>query len=311
MTEGWPRRVAVQAIVVAALCSAAAHAAALVPIWPFTLFEHFRVQYAVVGALVVAAAAALRVRIYFDVALIALLLDAIPLAADLGQTPRRADGGAPVRVLALNVLTTSGGFAQVRELITEERPDVIGLVEVDQRWLDELAPVLVDYPGRIEFARPDNFGIALYARGRVTGAIEQLGGPLPTAVAEIALERARLSVLLTHPIPPISDEASDQQERQLDAVAARARTIAGPVLVMGDLNLTPWARGFRRLVRRSELCDTRAGFGIQASFPAGMAMMRIPIDHVLASCDIGVHDRRIGRDVGSDHLPVIVDLAVP
>ena len=50
---------------------------------------------------------------------------------------------------------------------------------------------------------------------------------------------------------------------------------------------------------------------MQASFPAGMAVMRIPIDHLLASCSIGVRDRRIGRDVGSDHLPVVVDLVVP
>jgi len=32
---------------------------------------------------------------------------------------------------------------------------------------------------------------------------------------------------------------------------------------------------------------------------------------VLVSCSIGVRSRRIERDVGSDHLPVLVDLSVP
>jgi endonuclease/exonuclease/phosphatase (EEP) superfamily protein YafD len=80
---------------------------------------------------------------------------------------------------------------------------------------------------------------------------------------------------------------------------------------MGDLNATPWSRPFVHLVESSGLCDTRAGFGVQASFPAASWLLRIPIDHVLASCGIGVQSRRIGRDVGSDHLPVIVDLVVP
>jgi endonuclease/exonuclease/phosphatase (EEP) superfamily protein YafD len=80
---------------------------------------------------------------------------------------------------------------------------------------------------------------------------------------------------------------------------------------MGDLNATPWSRPFRRFVGRSGLCDSRAGFGVQASFPAASALLRIPIDHVLVSCVIGVRNRRIGRDVGSDHLPVIVDLVLP
>jgi endonuclease/exonuclease/phosphatase (EEP) superfamily protein YafD len=80
---------------------------------------------------------------------------------------------------------------------------------------------------------------------------------------------------------------------------------------MGDLNATPWSRPFHRFVGRSGLCDSRAGFGVQASFPAASALLRIPIDHVLVSCVIGVRNRRIGRDVGSDHLPVIVDLVLP
>ena len=63
------------------------------------------------------------------------------------------------------------------------------------------------------------------------------------------------------------------------------------------------------LVGTTGLCDTRAGFGYQGSFPASSAILRIPIDHVLVSCEVGVRARRIGPDVGSDHLPVIVDLA--
>ena len=83
------------------------------------------------------------------------------------------------------------------------------------------------------------------------------------------------------------------------------------MVIIGGLDATPWSAAFRRLLGRSGLCGTRAGFGLQASFPAGHALLRIPLDHVLASCTIGVRDRRVEADVGSDHLPAIVDLVVP
>lgn len=309
---GFMKRLLIAATALAVLGLAAAWVVAWIPMWPCTLLEHFRVQYAVGGGVLLAAAVALRLRGWSDVAAIATLLHGLPVAADLTRSPQGGPaGGAAIRVLLLNVHTESSSFDQVRQLIADEKPDLIGLIEVDERWLAGVAPAVRDFPGRIEQPRGDNFGVALYARGQVTGAIESLGSSLPSVVAEATIRGARLRVLLTHPLPPVSSGAYEQEERQLAAVAARTRASAGPVLVMGDFNATPWSRLFVRLQRDTGLCDSRAGFGLQASFPAEMAVMRIPIDHLLASCSIGVRDRRIGRDVGSDHLPVIFDLVVP
>ncbi|MEJ7597577.1 MAG: endonuclease/exonuclease/phosphatase family protein [Kofleriaceae bacterium] len=276
------------------------------------LFEHFRLQYVEVGVVVIIVAAVLHLRGYFDVAAIATLVNLLPVVADLrASTTSIPPDGTSIRVLVLNVHTESTSFEQVRQLIADEKPDLIGLVEVDRRWLDAIAPAVAAYPGRIEEPRPDNFGIALYARGRVVGAAEELGSSLPSVVADVAIGDAKVRAIVTHPLPPMSAAALDHQQAQLDAIAVRARADATPLLLMGDFNATPWSRPFLRLLRRSALCDSRAGFGVQASFPATSLLLRIPIDHVLASCTVGVRDRRIGRDVGSDHLPVIVDLVVP
>jgi endonuclease/exonuclease/phosphatase (EEP) superfamily protein YafD len=249
---------------------------------------------------------------YFDLAVIATLLHMLPVVADPGaHSSADAGDGTPVRVLVVNVHTSNRAFDLVRQLIADENPDVLGLVEVDHRWLAELAPVLASFPGRIEQPRGDNFGIALYARAPLTGEVVELGSSLPSIAAELSIANARLAVIVTHPLPPVSGAAVDQMSEQFDAVAERARSMRPPVLVMGDFNATPWSRPFVRLVERTGLCDSRAGFGLHASFPASSRLLRIPIDHVLASCSVHVRDRRIGRDVGSDHLPVIVDLTVP
>lgn len=307
-----PKQWLIAAMALAVLGLAAAWVVAWIPMWPCTLLEHFRVQYVVGGGALLAVAVALRMRGWSDVAAIATLLHGLPVAADLTRSPQPGPSdGAAIRVLLLNVRTENSRFDQVRRLIAEEKPDLIGLVEVDERWIAGVAPAVRDFAGRIEQLRSDNFGVALYARGQMTGASESLGGSLPTVVADVAIGDVRLRVLLTHPMPPVSGGAYELQARQLAAVAERARASAGPILVMGDFNATPWSRLFARLRRDTGLCDSRAGFGVQASFPADMAVVRIPIDHLLASCSIGVRDRRIGRDVGSDHLPVIVDLVVP
>lgn len=305
------RRVATVAIRVAIGGLVAAAFAAFLPLWPCSLFEHFRVQYLFAAVLLAAAAYPIAPRGWFDAALITALIELCILAPDLqrARRPLPADG-TPVRFLLANVLTANERYANVRDLIASTHPDLVGLVEVDDIWLAELEPALAGYR-RLTSPRSDNLGIALYARGSIDGAIEALGTEWPSVVATVTFAHARLSVVLTHPIPPITAAHERAQTRQLDAVAARALTLPPPVAIAGDLNATPWSRTFLRLVARSGLCDSRAGFGLQTTFPTNLAILGIPIDHVLLSCDVGVRDRRIGPAIGSDHFPVILDLVLP
>src|SRR5215208_5996816 len=119
------RRFAVAAVALAALGVVASVVVPLIPAWPFTLFEHFRFQYLWVGIVVVAAAAALRVHVWFDAALIATLVNALWLVPDLSRSKRTLPVGTPLRVLVLNVHTKSSGFAQVAKLIADTKPDVL------------------------------------------------------------------------------------------------------------------------------------------------------------------------------------------
>jgi endonuclease/exonuclease/phosphatase (EEP) superfamily protein YafD len=307
-----PKRLLLTLVLLATLCLAGVWIVAWIPGWPWTLSEHFRVQYVVSGVVLLACTAALRAPRSLDAVAIVTLLHALPITSDLTASPASPPvGGVPVRVLLANVWTEGEGFAKVRQLIADENPDVIGLIEVDRRWLTELAPALHGYAGRIEEPREDNFGIALYARGQLTGGVEHLGGDLPSVIADVALDGAPVQVIVTHPLPPVDDFAYLRQRDQLEAIAGRASGSTTPVVIMGDFNATPWSRLFVQLRHRAGLCDSRAGFGVQASFPSAPVVLRIPIDHLLASCSIGVRDRWIGPDVGSDHLPVIVDLVIP
>ncbi len=279
-----------------------------VPVWPLVLVEHFRVQVTIGGAFVTAAAFALRAR-SADLAAFATLVTLLAIGPDLAATRTELPAGTHVRVLVSNVLTENHAYAKLAAAIVDESPDVVALVEPDRAWLDALAPSLEGY-ARIEAPRDDHLGIALYVRGELHGEVRELANGTPNIFAEVTVNGAVFRVVVVHPVPPLSAALQAKLERYFAELGPLVR--GDPrVVVAGDFNATPWSRTFRAMMNTSGLCDTRAGFGVQATRPADRWLLRIPIDHVLTSCSIGVRDRRVGPDVGSDHLPVVVDLVIP
>ena len=81
-------------------------------------------------------------------------------------------------------------------------------------------------------------------------------------------------------------------------------------LVVGDLNTTPWSPYFKDLLKLGALRNSMKGWGVQTTWPATSYPLRIPIDHALHSPGLVILNREIGPDVGSDHLPVILDVHV-
>jgi len=111
-------------------------------------------------------------------------------------------------------------------------------------------------------------------------------------------------------LPPGSAEYARLRNEQLHTVAAQVKASYRPVILIGDLNGTPWSPYFRDFLRASGLRNTSQGRGVQGSWPAGLPAGRIPLDHCLVSPEIRVIDRQVGPQVGSDHLPLLVDLEV-
>ena len=98
------------------------------------------------------------------------------------------------------------------------------------------------------------------------------------------------------------------RDAQIRFAAEWAEGRDGAVIVVGDLNATPWSWPFG-LLTEAGLRNSQVGFGLQASFPArSMFVFRVPIDHLLHSDDLMVRDRYLGPALGSDHFPLIVDL---
>lgn len=278
--------------------------------WFFELFSHFRVQYAS-GLLLVGTALLLlrRPRTGLSFLAIASVNAAVIIPLYLGAADASAGGGR-LRLVSMNVHTQLGDPERVRREVLQWMPDVIVLLEVNQRWARRLGWLSASHPYSIVETREDNFGIALYSNRPLSKkqTIWLGSALLPTATAEIEIDGVLLTLLATHPLPPTGRENAALRNEQLQRIADFAANNR-PIIVVGDLNTTPWSPHFRRLLRDGNLLNSAQGYGIQATWPQQSLLFRIPIDHCLHSPDVKVIGRKVGDDIGSDHFPVVVDIA--
>jgi endonuclease/exonuclease/phosphatase (EEP) superfamily protein YafD len=286
------------------------------------LFTHFRAYYVAVllpaGTLLLfvrgrrLVAAGVLVVGFWNLLLMAPLY--VPSRNPDATSGEAADdaGTTKLRILVANVYTANRRHDIVNALIDYEDADLVLLMEVNGPWLAALEDSLNSYPHRVERPRDDNFGIALYSRVPWDAAeVVELGeAEVPSVIARFTIGGKKLAAIGTHTLPPMGAERSALRNDQLRAVAKYLRTVEGSRLVMGDLNMTSWSPHFRDLLSEAGLVDSRRGRGIQPTWTAFRGLVRLPLDHVLVSPDITVTDRRIGIPIGSDHLPVIVELAL-
>lgn len=283
--------------------------------WLLDIASHFRVQYGILLALGAALAWWLGEPL---LGLIAALLafTNLVLVLPLYTPPRSALAASRHtsirRVLFANLWQPNRQHDRLRALVEQTAPDLILLVESNQRWLDELEPLRPAYPFWVVQPREDNYGVALLSRWPVReSAIHTFSAAgVPTLAAAVELAGRLVQVICTHPPPPKSQSETRARDEQLENLAAFVAGRDTPLMVCGDLNLTPWSPVFWRFLRRSSLRNSARGFGIQASWPVGKPILGVPLDHCLVSPEVTVLDHRLGPAIGSDHYPVIVDFSL-
>ena len=134
---------------------------------------------------------------------------------------------------------------------------------------------------------------------------------IPTIFARVRMDGRPLDLIATHPMPPGEALLAAERDRQLDWLAGEISGLSAPVLLIGDLNASPWSPVLGRFLRKCNLIDSARGRSIHPTWPAFIPPLWIPIDHVLHSPGIVARNYRVGTSIRSDHLPVIADFSWP
>ena len=214
--------------------------------------------------------------------------------------------------MLLNVNTHKGDAMRVSRAIEEIDPDFLVLEEISEEWIEKLQNLRQSHPYNIIHTREDNFGIGLFSKHPLQEkGIVYIGNAfVPSVIATVEVQGQMLTIFGTHPPPPGSPQSTAWRDDQLASIPEYLKAYPGPLLLLGDLNISPWSCHFPRLLEKTGLRDSAQGRGFSPTWPAGLPFLWIPIDHCFYSTGIEIKERQVGPNVGSDHYPLIIDLVL-
>ncbi|HYE73599.1 MAG TPA: endonuclease/exonuclease/phosphatase family protein, partial [Blastocatellia bacterium] len=278
------------------------------------LASHFRLQYLIAACLCVLFFAIFKAWRQVIVAMVCVVVNAwvvIPwllLSASDRVNPSQPD----LRLMSANLLYRNWNHDALLELVKKENPDVLVVQEASEHWQEALKALDQIYPYTRFAQKSDRESLMLFSRYALADLPIKNESEADFGHLRVVLNfnGKTVSLIGLHPTTPVGDKDFRARNRQFTVVASMVRELSQPVVVIGDFNSTMWSPYFARFVEETKLVSARKGFGILPTFPTFFPLLMIPIDHCLVSPDIKVLDCRKGSNIGSDHLPLIVDLAL-
>lgn len=219
------------------------------------------------------------------------------------------------RAVNLNVRAYNTEYDTVLTFLTDTQPDLIVLLEAHHTdWENALEPLQQRYPynNLSESGRYD--GTLIFSRFPFANSsgIRDIPDPFRlSAIGQFQLTPSQqLTVVAAHPRSPMAVGRMEQRNDHLLSLATSLATQPKPLLLLGDMNTTPWSPIFRELEKESGLRNGRLGFGLIATWPVPLGSLGIPIDHAFVSPNITIHQFQRGPAIGSDHYPIIIDFSI-
>ena len=276
--------------------------------WLLDLVANFRAHMA---AALVAAALTLALGRWNRVALVVGLVGALNAAAVLPLFigPAARPETTDVRVMSFNLLSDNTNYDEVIGFIADVDPDVVVLHEASRPWEQALAAASLDY--EITRGRTDDLIFGSLVLARPGSEVQSFGFQISDPRAIEVVLPSGVAVLGIHPLAPFPEDQTERRRFQFEFASLWASSREGPRVIVGDFNASPWSDPFRRLRIDTGLRNSQSGYGLELSYPAQASpLLQVSIDHLLHSSELAVADRRLGPPLGSDHLPLIVDLGL-
>jgi endonuclease/exonuclease/phosphatase (EEP) superfamily protein YafD len=280
--------------------------------WPYII---------VAGSFLLVAAVVTRRLKAIAIAVAGLAVALIP-AADV-PTARSSGSTRGLKVVTANLyIHNSEGPAAFLALIEREKPDILVLQETTAAF-DQAISASGLFAHESAFDPTSRDGMKVFsklpirAQTELQRAFTEEGAYKQPLRLELAIGGKPLFLYAFHPETPRRPWQWRDRNAYLAAAAdaVKGDLEAAPVIVAGDWNTPTWSPFFRAFLRQAGLASTAGGwlqpvtrFSLRLD---ALAYVGASIDHVAVSPDIALRSRRVGPAFGSNHLPVIVELALP
>lgn len=283
----------------------------LAPRWiEFDIFSHFRLHF--IGLAVVAFCAMFFRRMWPVVLVAGLGATPVIIAAQPSLIDRAdavietGDNEVAVKVLTYNTWFRNDDWPALEAYLRKEDADIVVMMEVGPSKRPLLARLRELYPYQQDCIAIGNCYLVMLSKQpfESSGHKTRWSGPV-MIWARFGEELSGLTVIGTHlSRPPFAA----MQLRQVKELAGEALKLGGPMIVAGDFNATQWSYILHAF-------QSFSGLGRLTGEPTWptyfFGLPQLGIDHIFVSSGVRQLSRpRRGEDVGSDHLPMSVLLAV-
>lgn len=306
--------------------------------WIGDILSNFRLYYIIASIIFLLLALISKNKIGSLLLLIALAVQAFTVYQSYSNHPRttsKNDVSEEVNLLQYNVHYLNKNHVEIVNYLIENQ------AELDIIFLQEVTPELKIELNRIEKYFPYKvvindkwFGRAFYSKLPISSyeikffdheAIDNKAYPPKSKdlffdsqihYMIVHLQTKELSIPLTlygiHTTAPFSRELAQRRNDELSTMAAKINQDISSKhkILVGDFNITSSSYWYKSLEKNTGLISSERGTGINNTWPSWLKfnLLRISIDNALVSSNIIVEKRIIGKNIGSDHLPVTLKL---
>jgi endonuclease/exonuclease/phosphatase (EEP) superfamily protein YafD len=226
--------------------------------------------------------------------------------------PAAARSAPRLRVVSANLNFQNRDYAPDLADFARDDADVIVLEEVTPDWWSAIegSGLLTSHPHYAESLRWDSGGLAILSRLPLTDVVvhPDVGWPIITATVSVDHQAVHLEAV--HLVAPL--DTFDRNQRQQRTITGIIRGLARPRLIAGDFNASPYNRWYGQILGLGlREADEAVGRPWATTWPNGQHLLpSLRLDHFFVDPSLIPLHTAEGRGKGSDHRPIIVDLAV-
>ncbi len=273
--------------------------------WLFNELGNFRLQYVATSAVLLTMCIFNTIKFSTMIVYIScLLVNGYFIFPYFDSKNNAIEENVNLHVMSLNVGNKNNHCENIYNLITNHEPDLVLLQEVDKITLANFSALKNRYPYQIKAPRADKYGLALFSRipFKNKGVIHYGEQKLPLLKCVVTIAKKRVTIIGTQLTAPVDKTSAEHRNQQLKRIASYARKTKEALIVMGNLNITPWHGTFKKQLAAGHLSDSMKPYGFHGTWPAWLPeVLALPIDHLLHNNKVIIADRTTFPVKGSYH----------
>jgi vancomycin resistance protein VanJ len=225
------------------------------------------------------------------------------------------------RAMSFNILFNNQKYSKIVESIRSSNPDIIGLQEVRSHQIAPLKQALAEYPYSAFHPVPKYHNIAIFSRFPIESVTILPAQSIERGMSVIVkIQDRSFTIIVAHLtpnyVPPVPwdrypnllQERYTSRAAEIDYLLQFIRVNPHPAIVLCDCNLTDTSQAYSQIARGLSDSFAQSGWGLGHTFQGEeWQFPRQRLDYIWHTDRITAIDAYIGRDGGSDHLPILAD----